>query len=151
MLPNGCKQPLDLWYTKGESVVKVAAWSWSKTELHPLWFGRVGELGVILAYDRTRRCGVWSSDGMIAGSKTIWDSDPYKDATFSFPVGEHPSPVVSGGRLFFAMDDGQHGLELWCSDGTKDGTHIVTDIALGIEDAEIFKVIPMPGGVNSVL
>ena len=146
MLPNGSKQPLDLWYTEGKSVLKAAAWSWSKTELHPLWFGRVGELGVILAYDRTRRCGLWCSDGTTAGSRTIWDSDPYKDAIFSFPAGEHPSPVVSGGRLFFAMDDGQHGLELWCSDGTKEGTHLVIDIALGIEDAEVFKLFPMADG-----
>jgi ELWxxDGT repeat protein len=74
------------------------------------------------------------------------DSDPYKDASFSFPRASHPSPVVVGERLFFVMDDGKHGLELWCSDGTKSGTHLVIDIALGDEDAEFFKLLPMVDG-----
>jgi ELWxxDGT repeat protein len=146
MLPNGqWRQPLELWYTDGKSVAKVAAW-WPDNPASKLWFGRVGDLGMMLANDRTRRCGLWSSDGTVTGSKTILDSDPYKDASFSFSATPHPNPVVAGGRLFFVMDDGKHGLELWCSDGTKNGTHLVTDIALGNEDAEIFKLHPVADG-----
>ncbi len=146
MLPYGeMKAPLELWQTDGKSVAKVAAW-WPDNRATKLWFGRVGDLGMMLAYDRTRRCGLWSSDGTVAGSKTLLDSDPYKDASFSFSAAPHPNPVVAGGRLYFLMDDGQHGLELWGSDGTKHGTHLVTDIALGNEDAEIFKLHPLADG-----
>ncbi len=146
MLPNGqLKPPLELWHTDGKSVAKVASW-WPGNPASQLWFGRVGDVGMVLAYDRTRRCGLWCSDGTPAGSKTIVDSDPYKEASFSFSGDIHPRPVVAGDRLFFTMDDGQHGVELWCSDGTKKGTHLVIDIVLGNEDVEIFKLHPMADG-----
>lgn len=146
MLPNGqLKPPLELWHTDGKSVAKVASW-WPDNPASQLWFGRVGDVAMMLACDRTRRCGLWRSDGTPAGSKTILDSDPYKEASFTFPRTPHPDPVVAGGRLYFLMDDGRHGLELWCSNGTPSGTHIVTDIALGDEDAEIFKLLPLADG-----
>lgn len=33
-----------------------------------------------------------------------------------------------GDKVFFFANDGVHGIELWVSDGTTDGTHIVKDI-----------------------
>jgi len=146
MLPNyHWNPPLEVWHTDGKSVAKVASW-WDDNPTSKLWFGRVGNVGLLLAYDRIRRCGLWRSDCTASGTINILDSNPYKDASFSFTPGRQPQPVVAGGRLFFALDDGQRGLELWCSDGTKDGTHLVTDIALGSEDAEIFRLFPMTDG-----
>ncbi len=39
----------------------------------------------------------------------------------------------AGGKLYFVADDGIHGDELWVSDGTWVGTHMVKDIVLGPE------------------
>jgi ELWxxDGT repeat protein len=39
--------------------------------------------------------------------------------------------VVANGLTFFIANDPAHGQELWCSDGTRAGTHIVRDIAPG--------------------
>ena len=41
-------------------------------------------------------------------------------------------PLVSaGGRLYFPANDGEHGVELWESDGTAEGTRMVEDVAPG--------------------
>jgi ELWxxDGT repeat protein len=39
--------------------------------------------------------------------------------------------VVLHDTLFFAATDGAHGVELWRSDGTAEGTAMVKDIAPG--------------------
>jgi ELWxxDGT repeat protein len=39
--------------------------------------------------------------------------------------------VELGGFLYFAADDGQHGLELWRTDGTAERTELVSDICPG--------------------
>src|SRR6186997_2287445 len=45
------------------------------------------------------------------------------------PFVEHFTTV--GSRVFFDADDGIHGRELFVSDGTPDGTHIVKDVYPG--------------------
>jgi ELWxxDGT repeat protein len=42
---------------------------------------------------------------------------------------------VAAGRLFFYARDGVHGHELWTTDGTEAGTHLVLDIAPGLESS----------------
>ncbi len=42
----------------------------------------------------------------------------------SFPSGY----VAMGGRLYFVANDGTSGVELWSSDGSRDGTVRVADI-----------------------
>jgi ELWxxDGT repeat protein len=44
-------------------------------------------------------------------------------------------PAFIGTQMYFAANDGQSGLELWTSDGTAGGTHLVADIAAGVSDS----------------
>ncbi len=76
---------------------------------------------------------LWRSDGTRHGTVNFENLDPL-EVTTSFHhtcVGESSSPgpgVAVGGKLLFAANDGEHGRELWSSDGTAAGTRIVRDI-----------------------
>ena len=41
---------------------------------------------------------------------------------------------VIGPNFFFPANDGRHGIELWRSNGTPEGTYMVNDLFLGIDD-----------------
>ncbi|WP_342210673.1 ELWxxDGT repeat protein [Azospirillum palustre] len=55
------------------------------------------------------------------------------------PVGlSLPNQYVAfDDRIAFVAEDGQHGFELWMSDGTEQGTRMVKDIAPGSAGANI--------------
>ena len=48
-----------------------------------------------------------------------------------------------GDLVFFPAEDSQHGVELWMSDGTVEGTRLVKDIATGTSSSQL-----MPTGVT---
>src|SRR5437764_5120645 len=67
---------------------------------------------------------LWMSDGTAAGTRQVADINPG-------PNGSNPSGLVAvGSTVFFAADDGVHGVELWKSDGTSAGTVLVADLDL---------------------
>lgn len=63
---------------------------------------------------------LWESDGTPAGTRMICSATPQPTSANGF------TPV--GSNLFFAADDGVHGMEPWITDGSLQGTHLLLDI-----------------------
>ena len=50
-----------------------------------------------------------------------------------------------GDLMFFTANDGTHGYELWVTDGTPSGTHMVKDIRSGADSSSCQYLTPMNG------
>jgi ELWxxDGT repeat protein len=74
---------------------------------------------------------LWKTDGTASGTVLVKDINPgpASSGPVSYFGPAYLTPV--NGTLFFDADDGQHGLELWKTDGTEAGTVLVKDIVPG--------------------
>lgn len=73
---------------------------------------------------------LWKTDGTEAGTTLVKDITPA--AWWNAPPADFSSPPldfkVFNGALYFQANDGEHGYELWKTDGTSSGTVPVKDI-----------------------
>ncbi len=69
---------------------------------------------------------LWTSDGTADGTRMVLDLNPGKAAG---APDLYFTLTAAGGKLYFAGNDGVHGVELWESDGTAAGTRLVQDLA----------------------
>jgi|GEM_PF-315733 len=72
---------------------------------------------------------LWASDGSADGTVLVKDINPSGPISSSNPTGLVAVGTGAASRLFFSAFDPVHGIELWQSDGTATGTHLVQDIA----------------------
>ena len=71
---------------------------------------------------------LWVTNGSTSGTRMI--SDVWKDGQVN--PSSSPNQMTSTPKLlFFAADDVKHGMELWATDGTHEGTRMVRDIFPG--------------------
>jgi ELWxxDGT repeat protein len=92
---------------------------------------------LFVGFDERHGFELWRSDGTAAGTGVLRDIRPGPAHGLS-EAGVFA--LTAGDRLFFQADDGRSGVELWTSDGTAAGTHIVRDIAPGAASSH-----PFPG------
>lgn len=85
----------------------------------------------LLVFSGTSTAGgreLWISDGTATGTFELIDIRP---GTASSIVATDDQFVTAGGKTYFVANDGSHGKELWCSDGTATGTVMVVDLQPG--------------------
>jgi ELWxxDGT repeat protein len=91
------------------------------------WLERMGDRFFFLGEDPgSGRIALRVSDGTRQGTGVLYSQESIPVSTASYS-----DPVVSRGRLFFALDDGHRGEELWTSDGTRAGTRLLADLRPG--------------------
>ena len=79
-------------------------------------------------YYKNRRNELCVTDGTSLGTTMVIDIHPADSSTM---YGVVAILGATSDKLFFVGNDGSQGNELWVSDGTSAGTHIVNDVVAG--------------------
>ncbi|MEZ6114698.1 MAG: hypothetical protein R3C99_27345 [Pirellulaceae bacterium] len=95
------------------------------------WLESLGNLAVFPYSTHAAGMELWRTDGTETGTRMLVDIDPGASKSGVF---DDSLVGVASDRLYFLGDDGIHGKELWVTDGTEAGTHIVVDLAPGAAD-----------------
>lgn len=104
---------------------------------------RQGRRFLFTAYEDLHGRELWLTDGTRRGTRLVRDIRPGRQgAAIGYPDLEDDGfrPIDFRRRVYFTADDGLHGGELWVSDGTARGTHLLKDIRPGRRGSEVTEL-----------
>ncbi|MBS1778605.1 MAG: T9SS type A sorting domain-containing protein [Bacteroidetes bacterium] len=84
---------------------------------------------------------LWSTDGSTGGTQLIYR----QNLPINFQQGIPPLLTPVNNELFFTGIDSAHGTELWVTNGTTFGTHIVKDLNPGPSSGMVLFHFPFNG------
>ena len=98
---------------------------------------------------------LWVTDGTPVGTRLVRDIDPGPASGFDpfaepdcghefLRIGLIGQLAPLGGQVLFVAADGEHGAELWRSDGTEAGTRLVADLTPGTASTRFLSLL-VPG------
>jgi len=145
---NGTSQVKDIWPgSTGSSVGPVTASNLDTTHQSRNKFAIMGDNFYFTTKTcSTSRCtNLWKSDGTENGTVPVTDFEDEDDTTIMMSrIGF----VVGESKMVFVLDTEEYDEELWITDGTTEGTHLVKDINVDDDgeggndgDSEIHSVI----------
>lgn len=114
-----------------------AAGSWGA------YLAAIGGTFFFVATDGVSGYELWKSDGTAAGTALVKDINPGPGSSIAYFAPREVA--VIGTALYFSATDGEHGYELWRSDGTAAGTFLVRDANPGSENAFPENLMVMGG------
>ena len=110
----------------------------------PMHMTDLGGYIIFSADDGEHGRELWISGGSRRTTRMIKDIHPGPEGSNPIPGGElefNPVPedartsyALIGDTVYFVADDGEHGREVWLSDGTEAGTRMLADITEGDEE-----------------
>jgi len=116
-----------LWATDGTRTGTRLLRSFESTGGWPDSIGERGGLLYFSADDGESGSELWATDGTPAGTRLVKDINPGGDSSPAAVVEINPW-LNSAAPMMFVAQDGQHGRELWVTDGTEAGTRLVRNI-----------------------
>ena len=133
---------VEIWRTDGTVSGRVLLRTMDYDEgAFPYGFTAVNDTLFFASWDDLYGIELWKSDGTPAGTQMLKDINPRGNAC---PWEDGCALIAVGGKLLFTARDDTHGVELWTSDGTENGTTMVKDIhsggssAFNLEDSPAF-------------